>query len=49
MRAIKIKILLVSITKFKDECYANGNISEILKLRELEAKLENQLQVLELT
>ena len=48
MRVIKIKYLLLSITKFKDECYMNGSISDILKLRELEEKLQDQLKNLEL-
>ena len=47
MRAIKIKNLLVTINEFKDECYLNGNISQIFQLREVEEQLTCALQKLE--
>jgi hypothetical protein len=47
MSVSTIKNLLVTINEFKDECYLNGNISDILQLRNIEEKLEEQLKVLE--
>jgi hypothetical protein len=47
MSASTIKNLLVTINEFKDECYLNGNIGNILHLRKIEEKLEHKLKTLE--
>ena len=47
MSVSTIKNLLVTINEFKDQCYINGNITDILHLRKIEEKLETQLKVLE--
>jgi hypothetical protein len=47
MSASTIKNLLFTINEFKDECYLNGNISDVLHLRNIERKLESKLKTLE--
>ena len=47
MSATTIKGLLKTIAAYKDECFINGNIGDILHLRRIEEKLEKELKTLE--
>jgi hypothetical protein len=47
MSAITIKNLLKSIHRYKDACFIKGNIGDILHLRRIEEKLEQELKAIE--